>query len=270
MKNVSRRRSQYLRTAALATALLCLAVLLATVRTQRYWPWHDHACESHDEAEGPTILFLGDSITEEASGPDGFITVLAATVAADSDSHNPRLINSGISGLKAPQLLDRLDREIACWKPDVAVVMIGINDVWHSLHREGTPKPDFVARMLEIVQHLRASGALVILATPTVLGESGAGIENLDPIVEDYATAIRRLETTSGVTLCDVRDAFVQHLLLNNPNGLNQGILTRDGVHLTKEGNQLVAETLASCLGSALPREFQHSKEQPVRSSKSA
>jgi lysophospholipase L1-like esterase len=51
-----------------------------------------------------------------------------------------------------------------------------------------------------------------------------------------------------GATLCDLRKAFHDYLVLNNKENKPQGILTYDGVHLNDEGNRLVAREILKYL----------------------
>jgi lysophospholipase L1-like esterase len=46
----------------------------------------------------------------------------------------------------------------------------------------------------------------------------------------------------------DLRAAFTNYLRTHNPQNQPKGILTTDGVHLTREGNALVARELHKVL----------------------
>ena len=44
--------------------------------------------------------------------------------------------------------------------------------------------------------------------------------------------------------IVDLRKAFLEHNLKNNPDNKDRGILTTDRVHLNARGNQLVADEM--------------------------
>lgn len=93
-----------------------------------------------DPAHGPRIVFLGDSITEAGAGPHGYVTLARQAARRGHARRAPEVIGAGISGNRVPDLLARLDRDVLARKPDVVVIYIGINDVWHSQNGGGTPK----------------------------------------------------------------------------------------------------------------------------------
>lgn len=197
-----------------------------------------------------TILFFGDSITEAAIQPDGYIAQLKQALDS-AGRNNPksryRLIGAGVSGNKVPDLQRRLARDVLAKKPDVVFIYIGINDVWHFTHPcckdngGGTSKEKFESGLTELVQKIKATGASVVVCTPTVIGEKPDGANPQDAMLGEYATLSRRVARNLNTTLCDLRLAFTTHLQTHNPSSSESGILTTDGVHLNRDGNRLVA-----------------------------
>jgi len=111
-------------------------------------------------------------------------------------------------------------------------IYIGINDVWHSTNGRGTPKDQFDAGLRDLVEKITAAGAKVVLCTPSTIGEKTDGSNPLDPLLEEYSAISRKVAEETGVTLCDLRKAFLDHLKQANPDNKDRGILTGDGVHL--------------------------------------
>lgn len=58
----------------------------------------------------------------------------------------------------------------------------------------------------------------------------------------------------SVIPLCDIRKAFCEYLQKHNPENLDKGILTYDGVHMTAAGNQLIASSMAEAIGGTLEK----------------
>ncbi len=85
--------------------------------------------------QGETLVCLGDSITQ--SDP-GYVSLLAELITARYPERGIRVINAGIGGHKAPDMLARLERDVFAHRPNWVTVNVGINDVWHGLDTGGT------------------------------------------------------------------------------------------------------------------------------------
>jgi lysophospholipase L1-like esterase len=59
-----------------------------------------------------------------------------------------------------------------------------------------------------------------------------------------YSQWIRNFAAKKSIPLVDLRSLFIQYNLGNNPENKESGILTRDRVHLTPAGNNLVAKEM--------------------------
>jgi len=200
--------------------------------------------------KGDRVVFLGDSITAGGVGKTGYITMMKATLAEKHKDLGVELIGAGISGNKVPDLQKRLEKDVLSKKPSVVVVYIGINDVWHGENdpSRGTSKEKFDEGLRDVVGRIKASGARVVLCTPTVIGEKKAGGNKLDAQLDEYAGISRKVAADTESKLCDLRKAFVDHLAKNNPDDKASGVLTTDRVHLNEAGNKLVAETMLGVL----------------------
>ena len=195
-------------------------------------------------AKGDRIVFLGDSITQAGVGPKGYVTVIKKALA---DKVDVTIIGAGISGNKVPDLQRRLEKDVLDKKPTLVVIYIGINDVWHG--KNGTTKEKFEAGLKDVVGQIQKAGAKVLLCTPTVIGERIGGKNPHDAQLDEYAGISRKVAKKMKVPVCDLRKAFVDHLEAKNKENKAQGILTSDTVHLSKDGNKLVAETILKSLG---------------------
>jgi hypothetical protein len=136
--------------------------------------------------------------------------------------------------------------------PTVVFIYIGINDVWHSVQGRGTSKEEFDAGLRDLIKKITATKARIVLCTPSTIGEKTDGSNPLDAMLEEYSTISRKVAKDTGVTLCDLRKAFLDHLKKNNPDNKDRGILTGDGVHLNAAGNQFVAAQAAEAIAKSL------------------
>lgn len=187
------------------------------------------------------VVFFGDSITQAGVNPGGYITRIGDSLP----SSKYELIGAGVGGNKVYDLYLRLEEAVLQKKPDVVVIYVGINDVWHKqTSGTGTDYDKFIKFYQALITKIRANGSEIIVCTPTVIGEKVGGANAMDADLDKYAAAIRSLAKENNLPLCDLRALFVEYEKNNNTNNLEKGILTTDGVHLNAAGNKLVADNL--------------------------
>lgn len=197
---------------------------------------------------GDRIVFLGDSITQAGAGPDGYVTLVRNKIAAKHADKKVEVIGAGISGHKVPDLEARLDRDVISKKPTKVIIYIGINDVWHSLNGRGTSKEDYKEGLGNLIDRIEAAGAQAILCTPSVIGEKTDGSNKLDAMLDEYCAISRQVAKQKKVALIDLRKRFLTKLQRANKDQNEKGVLTSDGVHLNKLGNQFVARQMLLAL----------------------
>lgn len=202
--------------------------------------------------KGDRIVFLGDSITQGGGGPKGYVTLVKNALSTKHADYGLDFVNAGISGHKVPNLQARLDKDVISKKPTVVFIYIGINDVWHSVKGNGTPKDKYEAGLKDLIARINAAGARAILCTPSVIGEKKDGANAQDAMLDEFSGISRKVATETKTQLCDLRQAFVDHLKANNPEDKEKGILTGDRVHLNEAGNKLVAQEMLKALGESL------------------
>ena len=196
-------------------------------------------------AKPTRVVFFGDSITQAGIKPGGFIDRLKAMLPAEQFE----LVGAGISGNKIYDLFLRMDDDVLAQKPDVVVVWVGVNDVWHkATSGTGTDPDKFVKFYEAVVKKLQAANVRVVLCTPAAIGEKIDMTNQQDGDLNQYSQFIRDLATRQNLPLVDLRKAFQEHDLKNNVENKDRGILTTDRVHLNDAGNQFVADQMKTAL----------------------
>ncbi|MDQ6757009.1 MAG: GDSL-type esterase/lipase family protein [Bacteroidota bacterium] len=191
------------------------------------------------------IIFFGDSITLQAVDKNGFIVKLDSMLQKNNLKNNYELVGSGISGDKVYDLYLRMDSDVLYKNPDVVVIYIGVNDVWHKrLLSTGTDSDKFERFYNAIIKKLLDKNIQVILCTPAAIGEKTDLTNEQDGDLNKYCNIIRNIAAKNNLPLIDLRKIFTSYDLKNNPENKDRGILTKDGVHLNEKGNQLVADEL--------------------------
>ncbi|HQT22404.1 MAG: G-D-S-L family lipolytic protein [Sphingobacteriales bacterium 17-39-43] len=194
------------------------------------------------------VIFFGDSITRAGVTPGGYITLMQEALRGKT---NPEyeLIGAGIGGNKVYDLFLRFEDDVLSKKPDVVVMYIGVNDVWHKQSSQTGTDPDkFIAFYTAMIKKMQAAGIRVIVCTPAAIGERTDFSNAQDGDLNRYSNIIRELARKYSCGLVDLRKAFLDYNLKNNPENKESGILTTDRVHLNPAGNKLVADLMIKAL----------------------
>jgi lysophospholipase L1-like esterase len=191
------------------------------------------------------VIFFGDSITEIGVGPTGYITQLRGMLPPGQFE----LTGAGVGGNKVYDLYLRLERDVLDRHPDIVVVFVGVNDVWHKRTMgTGTDADKFVAFYDALITKMQDKGIRVILATPALIGEKTDCTNDLDGELNHFAQLIRDLAAAHKCDVVDLRREFLKHLATANTANAEKGILTEDRVHFTPEGNRLAAKLFSDAL----------------------
>jgi lysophospholipase L1-like esterase len=194
------------------------------------------------------VIFFGDSITRAGLEPEGYITLMQNALRGKT---NPEfeLIGAGIGGNKVYDLFLRFEEDVLIKKPDVVVMYVGVNDVWHKQSSQTGTDPDkFIAFYTAMIKKLQTAGIRVIACTPAAIGERTDFSNAQDGDLNRYSNIIRDLAKKYSCGLVDLRKAFLDYNLKNNLENKESGILTTDRVHLNPAGNKLVADLMLKAL----------------------
>jgi lysophospholipase L1-like esterase len=196
------------------------------------------------------VVFFGDSITEAAVNPHGFITIDNGLLNPGGAA-NYELVGAGVSGNKVYDLYLRMEEDVISKSPDIVVIWVGVNDVWHKKMGTGTDADKFEKFYLAIVRKFREANIKIVLCTPASIGEKYDNTNEQDGDVNKYSNIIRKIAAEQHLTLVDMRAEFEAYEKTNNPGNLEKGILTADGVHLNDAGNMFVAKLMAEGIRNA-------------------
>jgi len=197
------------------------------------------------------VVFFGDSITEAGAKPGGYILKIGDLVAGEKLTDQFELIGAGVSGNKVYDLYLRLEDDVLSKNPDVVMIFIGVNDVWHKrTSGTGTDADKFEKFYTAIIKKLQARNIKVVLCTPAAIGEKTDFSNELDGDLNKYSNIIRALAVKNGLPVVDLRKSFLEYNKQYNTENKESGILTSDRVHLNEKGNQFVAEEMWKAIKS--------------------
>ena len=190
------------------------------------------------------VVFFGDSITEAAVKPKGYITIDDSLLNAGGRG-SYELIGEGVSGNKVYDLYLRVEDDVIRHSPDIVVIYIGVNDVWHKKMGTGTDADKFEKFYLALVKKFKEANIKIVACTPATIGEKYDNTNEQDGDMNRYSDIIRKIAAEQNLVLVDLRASFEEYERKNNTHNLDRGILTADGVHLNDAGNQFVAGLMA-------------------------
>ena len=169
------------------------------------------------------IVFAGDSITE--------FFALKKYLGRDFP-----LVNRGIAGTDSVWLLDHLKEQVLDLEPSKLAIMIGINDIGR-----GYPIRDIVNRISEIVMTVRQESLFTEVYLLSVLPVSERPEHSSKVKIRNIATVRelnQQLAVLPGVTYVDLYD------YLTDAQGQLNDTYTTDGLHLSPQGYQVLAEPI--------------------------
>ena len=211
---------------------------------------------------GETIVFLGDSITQNG----GYVERIEAFLAARFPDKAFKIVYAGLSSEtvsgtsepdhdpRRPCVQDRFDRDCVPHKPDVVVICYGMNDGnYHPFDEERFRL--FQSGMQRLIDRVKKeTTARITLVTPPPFDpyRRGVGDPNAthygykfpaidyDQVLEKYSEWLRTLHGKDGIVVADVHTALNEHLKRRRKEKASY-YLAGDAVHPGDEGHALMA-----------------------------
>lgn len=214
--------------------LLAALPLFAAAQQPADWANYGRYAEANARLEkAPEVVFMGNSITDgwDDAHPEFF-----------SDNN---YACRGISGQVTSQMLCRFRTDVINLHPKAVVILAGTNDL--ALNNGPIAMEHIVENIVSMAELARAAGIKPILCS--VLP---AGKYPWRPEVEDVAGKIRTLNAqikawadANGVRWVDY------HAAMDAGDGSMRSELTRDGVHPTRQGYDVMEQILVPVLDAA-------------------
>ena len=206
------------------------------------------------------IVCLGDSITQFGDGPNGYVGLMRAYLASAYPQNGLEVLNAGVSGNTSNDELARFNRDVLQKKPDLITVSVGVNDVWHGFNAQypqgggpnGVALDVYRANVEKMVTEAQSQGIVVVLLSPTVIGEDLNDPRNAMAV--GYSQALRDIARRRHCLFVDLQQPFQTYLDLSRTTGRTDNLLTVDGVHMNDWGNRVMAATILSALLSPAPK----------------
>jgi lysophospholipase L1-like esterase len=201
-----------------------------------------------------TFLAFGDSVTEGENGLEGpgfhtafldlahaYPTLLESMLRHEFPTQNLRVINEGLGGERASEGAARLPSVLDRHRPDSLLVLEGYNDLIHDGAAAAGPIADAIRQDIRIARDHGVQFIFVSTITPP-----GPGRRMLPRgAIEQANQGIAQVAADERAVLVNPYDAFLGQ----------EARYVSDGLHLTPDGNQVVADTFFSAIRTAVASE---------------
>jgi lysophospholipase L1-like esterase len=188
-----------------------------------------------------TIVALGDSTTAGTPGfkspieapPNGAGNVESQYAYWLMKAHPEwRVLNRGVNGERSDQIRARFARDVVAEKPDIVIVLAGVNDVYQGRTAESAEREleaMYVAARAERVRILAATVIPYDIATP----EQNARMHAVNAWIRAYVE-----RHAADMVFCDTRAAVAA------PGAADRLVSSPDGLHPSPDGYRRMALAL--------------------------
>lgn len=195
------------------------------------------------------IVFIGDSITDvKFNSRFRFkfrVKNIYATQLKKKFRKYSKKINVDIKGIASNRtyhVYDRLTKDCINLKPDVVIMLIGVNDAWENYGPENYPpllRP-MEPHIREIFRRLKAElpDAQILYIMPFLID----AVEEKFPfhkILDEYRELLKAVALEHGATVIDMQEVFNDTQKTTAPKDL-----AVDGIHPTNLGHSIMAEAV--------------------------
>lgn len=200
-----------------------------------------------DIKDGSKILFIGDSITDIKFNRRFSFKIHGARVYAlqvakvlKKKHKNLEFFFRGIASNRTYHLYDRLTKDCIDLKPDVIVMLIGVNDAWEHYVPEQYPpllRP-MEPHMKEIYRRLKCElvNTHLLVLLPFLI-DAVPDKQPFHRILDEYRKTLSDMAMENGAEIIDLQAVFNQA-----QKEISPAKLAIDGVHPTNLGHRLIAE----------------------------
>ncbi len=201
---------------------------------------------------GEKIVFLGDSITHQGGGAEGWCTLVVSglkTIGIEVEQ-----VNAGKGGNTSRDMAARVENDVISKKPAWMTLLCGTNDN----PNHGLPLDESKKNIKGIVEKAQAAGIKVIILTMPV---RGAKFDE-----SDYNEYIRSFAKEKKIPCADVFAEMKKMLMevkKKNPALAKSStplLAIPDGTHMNPRGNQVIAQCVLTAFGLS-PEQISKVKE---------
>lgn len=199
------------------------------------------------------VLFIGDSITDikfnrrmrmSIKGKDVYALQLKKRFKQYSSGIDVEI--KGIASNRTYHVYDRLTKDCINLKPDIIIMLIGVNDAWENYVPEQYPpllRP-MEPHIREIYRRINQElpNAQVLYLMPFMID----AVEEKLPfhkVLDEFREKLKDIALENGAKVLDLQQVFYDAQKTVNPKEL-----AIDGIHPTNYGHKVIADAIESVI----------------------
>lgn len=194
-----------------------------------------------------TILFLGDCITganrnqnDPRDTGEGFVSRISDALK----SYRITVVNKGVDESKSIDLLNRYESDVLDVKPDVVVIYIGMNDVWHHYTKNiYTPNDAFENNIKTLCEKIKNDLNIPIIMIEPFIIDITEEHHKMREELWQKVDILRKLARRYATEYIALDGSFASACIKHDIN-----YYTIDGVHPTNEGHKFIARRILRTL----------------------
>ncbi|MBR6568433.1 MAG: SGNH/GDSL hydrolase family protein [Clostridia bacterium] len=199
------------------------------------------------------ILFIGDSITDVKFNRRKRFTIKGKDVYAlqlknrfKKYSKNIKVEIKGVASNRTYHVYDRLTTDCISLKPDVIIMLIGVNDAWENYVPEKYPpllRP-MEPHIREVYRRIRTElpNTQILYLMPFLID----AVEDKFPYhktLDEFREVLKSIALENGATVLDLQEVFYQA-----QKSIDPVKLAVDGIHPTNLGHKVMADAIEKVL----------------------
>ncbi len=195
------------------------------------------------------ILFLGDSITDpkfnfrmmkDIKGRN--IYALQLKKRFKKYSKDIKVDIKGIASNRTYHVYDRLTKDCINLKPDIIIMLIGVNDAWENYVPEDYPpllRP-MEPHIREIYRRLKTElpDTQILYLMPFMIDSVEAKLP-FHKKLDEYREILKNIALENGIAVLDIQEVFYEAQKTTAPKDL-----AVDGIHPTNLGHKVMADAI--------------------------
>ncbi|MBQ8028359.1 MAG: hypothetical protein IJ262_03005 [Clostridia bacterium] len=199
------------------------------------------------------VLFLGDSITDVKFNRRMRFSIKGRNIYAlqlkkifKKHSRNIKVEIKGIASNRTYHVYDRLTKDCIDLKPDVIIMLIGVNDAWENYVPEQYPpllrpmKPHIDEIYRRIKTELPNTQILYLMPFMINSVEEKKGFHKT---LDEFRAVLKTVAEENGATVIDMQDVFNLAEKKAEPKAL-----AIDAIHPTDLGHKVMADAILECI----------------------
>lgn len=206
------------------------------------------------------LVVMGDSITDcgrarpvgegmfGALG-NGYVSLLDAMLGADHPDWRLRTVNMGIDGNTSRDLVGRWRQDALDQQPEIAAVLVGINDVWRQFdsplrEQAQVPPEEYEQNLCRMAESTLPTACGLLFISPFFLEPDPE--EPMRARMDQYRAIMKKTAGRYGLEFVDLQEAFAPLLKTYHPS-----FIAWDRVHPGPVGQLVIARSVMAGLERA-------------------